>query len=89
MNEQWGHFILIDESTDYNDISPSRPLLYEKSYKNDKYSDDDNDEESNKSDIRKTNVIVVAKVVFNVYSAFLCILNSFKSIASKLSFSKS
>jgi len=88
MNEHWGHFILIDDKPEFNDISPPKPLMYDKDDKDIDYSDiESHDDFIYNNDLRKTNIIIFARLFFYFYSFGLFIVNSCKSIVSKVSFS--
>jgi len=91
MNEHWGHFVLIDDKPEFNDISPPKPLMYDKSDKDDKNTDyldtDYDDDYIYNNDLRKINIIIFSRLFFYFYSFGLFIVNSCKSIVSKVSFS--
>jgi len=99
MNEEWGHFISIDEKSK-NNISPPKPLFYEKSVDtndtndtNDKYlthyKSEYYDKQIKYNELKNSKIIILSKILFHIYSFTICIINSLKSITSKLSFSKS
>ena len=102
MPEEWGYFVNIDDNEEFNNM-PISTISDEKKtnrrqlldtineydyYCNNENKDYENQEENNYYKRQKSTIFILAKLLFKIYSFSIYMVESLKTIASKLSFSK-